>query len=402
MPAKPSSSVKKRALRRPDPIAVGKGVTAYAVRPPTAEEGRWYWQALGKAAEGKRPTLWSGRGTVDEVTKALAGLVVDHGASPNAGEVRERREAEAGITVAVLLARWFNHVLSRPESFAPNTVRNYKITAETLTRDIGGYALREITPAQLERYFSVRVGAGARPGTAFIALRVLRTAWNWGIRNRHHSESWPKPDVKIRDRTKPRPDGGEVVAVLAALRRDAPQWCWRLATVIAATGMRVSEAWGVLCGDVRLERLGGGVVGGVLSIREARGIAKTGARDVYMAARLAAEVATWVAGQGSEARLVGPVTQATATMGAAKYLRPAARAVGAPWTGWHSFRRAAADGFAEAHVDPVVAAQQLGHTVGVMQTMYRAVRADQAQAAATALDATRTRQPPLRVVVGDE
>jgi integrase len=103
------------------------------------------------------------------------------------------------------------------------------------------------------------------------------------------------------------------------------------------------------------------------------------------------EVSGWLRGRAGDERLIGSITQSTATMGAAQYLRPAAQKIGATWTGWHSFRRAAADAYAEAGVDPVVAAEQLGHTVAEMQNTYRSVRAEQAQAAATAMDAGRAR-----------
>jgi integrase len=88
-------------------------------------------------------------------------------------------------------------------------------------------------------------------------------------------------------------------------------------------------------------------------------------------------------------------------MGSSKYIRPSAAKVGGTWSGWHSFRRATADAYAEANVDPVVAATQLGHTVKEMQATYRSVRGEQAAAAAAALDAVRA-APTLLRVVGEE
>jgi len=143
------------------------------------------------------------------------------------------------------------------------------------------------------------------------------------------------------------------------------------------------------------------IVGGSLEIREQPGVAKTGARTVWISPTLAEEIEKWVKGRDPGERLIGKVTQSTATMGAAHYLRPAAQAIGATWTGWHAFRRAAADAYAEANVDPVVAAAQLGHTVQVMQEVYRSVRAEQAQAAATAMDEQRPESGRMRAMKGE-
>ena len=346
----------------------------------------------GAPGRGQPPTLWSGRGTPDEVGKKLAEIVVEHGARPHVGQVRERRAVDAGLTVASLLARWMAHVEATSDKYAKNTRRNYRSQGIQLTKDLGGYSLSEITPALLERYHSKRIAEGASTGSADLSLRVLRTSWNWGLRNRLLKDVWPKPSIRLRGKSKKeRPRQHEVQAVLTIIRSDAPRWAYRLATVIGRAGMRVSEAWGLEVRDVALARVGREIVGGSLQIREQEGVAKTGARTVYMSPGLAAEVADWIAGRQKTARLVGKVSQTTATMGAANYLRPAAQAIGAKWTGWHSFRRAAADAYAEAGVDPVVAAAQLGHTVQVMQEVYRSVRAEQAQAAATAMDAARPR-----------
>jgi integrase len=322
----------------------------------------------------------------------LAGIVVQHGVIPEVEVVREARVVAAGLTVAELIARWWAHVQATPDKYAANTRRNYKGQATRLTKELGGYRLTELRPAMLERYHSMRIAQGARKGTVDLSLRVLRTAWNWGLRNKLHTETWPKPSIRLRDRSvRERPTMDEVAQVLAIMRRDAPTWCYRLARVVGHTGMRVSECWGLTVGDVVIDRKGRQIVGGRLQIRDGEGVAKTGARTVFISPALAEEVSGWLHGRTGDERLIGSITQSTATMGAAQYLRPAAQKIGATWTGWHSFRRAAADAYAEAGVDPVVAAEQLGHTVAEMQNTYRSVRAEQAQAAATAMDAGRAR-----------
>lgn len=388
--------------KKPSPVVVGRA-TAYAVRRPSASDDRWYWQAKRPAIDGKRPTLWSGRGTSDEVAQTLAAIVAEHGVEPEAEVVREARVIAAGLTVGELLARWWAHVQATPDKYAANTRRNYGGQATRLTEDLGGYRLTEMRPAMLERYHSLRIGQGARKGTVDLSLRVLRTAWNWGLRNKLHTETWPKPSIRLRDRsTRERPTMDEVAQVLALMRRDAPTWCYRLARVVGHTGMRVSECWGLTVADVVIERRRREVVGGCLEIRDGEGVAKTGARSVFMSPALAEEIAGWITGRDGGERLIGTITQQTAVNGAANYLRPAAQKTGATWTGWHSFRRAAADAYAEAGVDPVVAAAQLGHTVAEMQTTYRSVRAEQAQAAATAMDAGRPRTILRRVANREE
>jgi len=387
--------------KKPSPVVVGRS-TAYAVRPPSASDERWYWQAKGPAVGGKRPTLWSGRATPNEVAQVVAGIVVEHGPEPEADVVREARVIAAGLTVTGLIDRWWAHVQATPDKYAENTRRNYQGQATRLISDLGGYRLAELRPAMLERYHSMRIAQGTRKGTVDLTLRVLRTAWNWGLRNKLHTEAWPKPSIRLRDRSvRERPTMDEVAQVLAIMRKDAPPWCYRLARVVGHTGMRVSECWGLLVGDVEIDRMHRQVVGGCLQIREGEGVAKTGARQVFISPALAEEVAGWLPDRARDERLIGSITQGTATMGAAQYLRPAAQKIGASWTGWHSFRRAAADAYAEAGVDPVVAAQQLGHTVAEMQSTYRSVRAEQAQAAATAMDAGRPERAALRVVADE-
>jgi|GEM_PF-4316640 len=387
--------------KKPSPISVGSA-NAYAVRAPSASDDRWYWQCKGPAIDGKPPTLWTGRATPAEVTQILAGIVAEHGVAPDVGRVRDARLIAQGLSVAELLARWMAHVDATKDKYATNTRRNYKGQATRLTEDVGGYRLTELRPAMLERYHSMRIAQGARKGTADLSLRVLRTAWNWGLRNKLHRETWPKPSIRLRDRSvRERPQMDEVARVLALMRQDAPPWAYRLARVVAHTGMRVSECWGLTVGDVVIERKKREVVGGCLDILEGEGIAKTGARSVFISPALAEEIAGWLTGRGASERLIGTITQQTAVNGAANYLRPAAQKIGATWTGWHSFRRAAADAYAEAGVDPVVAAAQLGHTVTEMQTTYRSVRSEQAQAAATAMDAGRPRRAALKAVADE-
>ena len=387
--------------KKPSPITVG-GAAAYAVRGPSRSDARWYWQCKGPAVDGKKPTLWTGRATPAEVTQILAGIVAEHGVAPEVEKVRDARVIAQGLTVSDLLARWMAHVDATADKFSPHTRRNYVSVSKRLTRELGGYSVKEITPALLERYHSTRMGEGASKGTADLALRVLRTAWNWGHRNRLLTDVWPKPSLRLRDRTKrDRPSSEQISSVLAVLRRDAPEWCWRLAYLLAQTGMRVSEGWGLTIDDVFFNKEHRVITAAKLQIRDQIGVAKTGARPVWIAAEAAREVERWVQASQAGARLIGKVTQKTATMGAALYLRPAVRAIGGDWTGWHSFRRAAADSYADAGVDPVVAASQMGHTVQVMQSIYRTVRDDQAQAAAAAVAEMRGKEakgPGLKVV----
>jgi integrase len=396
--SKTSENTSSTTSKKPRPVVVGSA-TAYAVRPPSERDGRWYWQCLGAAAGGKRATLWAGRATPDEVAEELAKLVVRHGARPEAEAVREAREVERGNSVATLLAMWMAHVRATPDKYSPNTLRNYESVAAALTEHLGGYAVKEVTPALLERYHSARVGQGTKPSTISFALRALRTAWNWGLRNEKIGKPWPKPGISLRNGpSRERPEGNEADRVLAILRRDAPVWCYRLARIIGATGMRVSEAWGLTVGDLELLREGRRVAGGSLLVRDCVGVAKTGARHVAIDEGLAGEVAAWTAGRASAERLIGNVTQNTAGMASAYYLRPAVAKIGGSWHGWHAFRFASADAYAEARVDPVVAAAQLGHTVPVMQAIYRKVRPAQRQAAANALAAFRRGRPVLAVV----
>ncbi len=186
-------------LKKPSPVVVGRA-TAYAVRAPSDSDTRWYWQCKGPPLDGKRPTLWSGRATPAEVTQVLASIVVEHGVEPEVERVRDARAVAQGLSVSDLIARWMAHVEATADKYSPHTRGNYASVSKRLTRDLGGYSVREITPAMLERYHSSRMTEGASKGTTDLALRVLRTAWNWGHRNRLLSDVWPKPSLRLRDR----------------------------------------------------------------------------------------------------------------------------------------------------------------------------------------------------------
>ena len=90
-------------MTRPDPIRLGR-LIAYAKRPPTSRCPSWYWVVVRH--EGDRQVSLKGhnrRGTVEEITVHLAGLVAAHGSRGPEDRQQERTDP---TTLGELVRLW--------------------------------------------------------------------------------------------------------------------------------------------------------------------------------------------------------------------------------------------------------------------------------------------------------
>ena len=148
---------------RPSPHHLG-AITAYATRPPTGSDPRWYWQARVFVPAGARETLWVRRARRHELDALLGPLVLFYGLDPAPPARFQPRDPPAGPTVGELVARWLAFIEADSSGYAKGTLRNYRSAARRLERSIGRYALAEVSPFFLDRYRRARRAQGVVDG----------------------------------------------------------------------------------------------------------------------------------------------------------------------------------------------------------------------------------------------
>jgi integrase len=148
--------------------------------------------------------------------------------------------------------------------------------------------------------------------------------------------------------------------------------------LLFGTGARLGEIAGLTSDDVNLEE-------GILSIRKG----KTGARLVPVHAELVDALRAWGVGLRG-AGIFGVTRNVVWSHLGGKHLRAACETAGVERFTPHGLRRAAVDMFADAQIDPKVAAAHFGHSVEVMLEHDRRATLDDRRAAvaATRLGAT--------------
>lgn len=340
-----------RRPKRPS-VVVGR-VTCRPLRGP--RDGRWYWRARW-TTDGKREEHVLGWLNENEAETACLELV---------RKGLDRRTVYDAKTVRELLEWWGGHQEAR-QDLARRSVQRYRHAGARLSRSIGDVLLEQLDRLTLERH---RDQCGHSSQTVTCDLQVLRSAWNWG-RELGVCPARVLPSLKVlvtptRNRRTPTP--GDVAAVLPHLegwRRIAVRLLW-------ATGARRGEVAELRWDQVDLEE-------GALEVD-----GKTGVRWVPLPADLVAELRAWrpVAGPiwgdeeaGSPEHVLGvkPRTGETIGVHIHRAIEEANKA-GArvqPFTP-HGLRRAAVDALYGSGVDPLVAAQLVGHSPAVALKHYR-------------------------------
>ena len=346
----------------PNPIRIGP-VGIYATMPPGKRSPEWYWRAFVHDG-GERRKVWSGRGTVEEVTAIVARLVADgdlHG--PDVG-----RQVNASnlITVRHLLQAWCGDDVDPRGDLAEASKANYHAHARRLAASVGATLLSRATCyLSLQHATDVR-RKGASDHTVAQDLQVLRLAWKWG----RHRGLVPDQDlVAVPNRRRPvrvksvptLEEAYQIVDMAEAVypgRYHAP-----VLEVMVGTGCRVSEAARLRVGDIQHRR---GVV---------RVTGKTGTREVPVDGDLLDVLKPWTTGRAAEERLWrrSPATVRDRIIQALPDLCDRCEL---PRVRSHMFRHLAVDRLARAGVDPSTAAELLGHSPAVMVRVYRTVTHD--------------------------
>ena len=141
-------------------------------------------------------------------------------------EVGSGQHREVRITVAELLARWFEH--AGPD-LSPTTLHEYRgVAARMIVPRIGTVRIDKLTPAMLDRLYRTLRDEGGRNGTPLapatirqvhaILRRSLVHAERWGWINRNPAALASPPKVHRREISPPTSE--QMRGILEAARDD--------------------------------------------------------------------------------------------------------------------------------------------------------------------------------------
>jgi integrase len=340
----------KKNIARPKPYQVGP-VRVRAIRGPRAD-GAWYFRAE-RYRDGGSETVWTGWGTVERVTRVLAGLVADD----RLDEPPEHR-SEHLDTIRDLMEVWLAWQVGRGD-LSPHTVRNSIKAAKHVVALLGGLLLVRLQKSSLEDYQRSRLREGAATGTVRNEISTIIQAWRWAM-ERSLVTGMPPRRPKLKHKpalTRYVPSPEEFWAVVDAIPDTRP-WAVTMLTLMEATGARPGEVASLCWGDVRLDR---GLV---------RLSGKTGERWVT----LPQPVQVMLSGMhhpGATGRLL-PVSPLTAVKDLRVLLVDACEAAGVPYFPAKQVRTMIENRLFDCGADPGVVSKQLGHTPEVSLRHYRA------------------------------
>ncbi len=342
--------------RRTNTITVGD----IKIRPVTGRVRgeQLYWRAERYIGAGKRETVWRGWATPGDVTIHVAGLLAD-------GELDERdqpAEAAEVRTVRDLLEVWLGTAVAGQDK-AEATRMAYRTCAKRVVKILGDVPLRNVNEGTLCAYRDKACEKQAT-GTTQADLRILRIAWNWGLRRRLVREELPRVKVKVTPvRNRYTPTEAEYWATLDALDTiGAPTWVRTMLVLLGGTGARKGEIGSLTWGRIDLD-------GNVCTMD-----GKTGPREVVLPDSVVQYLQTIRPSAPPSQERVIEVKPRTVRSEMGRWLKRACEAAEVPeWTP-HGARRMIVMAYIRNRVELPTAAAQLGHSVRVMLEKYSAVQ----------------------------
>lgn len=347
------------------------GVATLTERSPGVWYGRTFLPPAGPGEKGRQ----IGK-TFKGSKKAVRAEVAEWEAT-----LRGTAPQAIGATVADLLVLWQQ---AKAFDWQPTTVRDHRSRAKMIAADIGQIRVLALDPFRIDAWVAQMRRDGVGEGAVNSRVTALRAALSWGI-SRRMLRSNPISEAKPKLRSGRRstsPDPGQVVAILAAARREGTREALGL-RLSAVAGARAAEVVALRWTDLAGERLTIGrqrhSFDGVALVRDRT---KTGgARAVVLDARTVSAVATWkhevvgLLGEPGGWMLAEP---GGATPPSPRWLYDAflraAKAAGVP-TGrsglvLHDLRHwAASTALRDGH-DPVTVAARLGHSPETLLRVY--------------------------------
>jgi len=265
------------------------------------------------------------------------------------GEYRELSK----ITFADYADQWIDTYTGRTSrGIRPATVADYKrILEREATPFFGRMRLAEIEPQHVKRYMKTVANRGVKANTVRLSVAPVKalfaTAFEEGLIRTN-----PAAGVRLAFALTGEADGDEQVKALTEdelrnlLEKTAPEWRLFM-TLVAHTGVRIGEAVAVQWGDVDFGA-------GRLNVRRRwyRGTfappkSRYGRRSIPLTAGMAR--ALWERRkQSTDTRDVALIWATSSGMPYnrsnlhARVIKPAAKAAGVPWAGWHSLRHTCA------------------------------------------------------------
>jgi integrase len=231
----------------------------------------------------------------------------------------------------------------------------------------GRMQLAAIEPRDVKRYAEQVAARGLAPNTVRLALApvkaMLATAVEEGL-----IRSNPSAGLRLAVAHQEEADDGHVKAMteeeLEKLLEKIPP-AWRpFFELLAETGLRIGEAIALRWQDVDLNRRRVHVRRRYYRGTFAPPKSRYGRRDVPLSKRLANELGFQTLLEEDPDALVFPSTTGTVLDSSnlmARVLKPAARAAGVPWVGFHSFRHTCATRLFRRGLNAKQAQVWLGH-----------------------------------------
>lgn len=167
--------------------------------------------------------------------------------------MRSGRVGPDDVTLAELLDRWMEHLRSKGRS--ENTLYGYRRYIERdLVPALGSTRLSKLTALNVDRFYDSLTDRGLAPATVRQAHAILRAALNqaerWGLVGRNVAKLASPPAQPQRDQQPP--TVAEVRSLLTAAAEIDPN-LGAYVRLVAATGMRRSEACALQWGDLDLD-----------------------------------------------------------------------------------------------------------------------------------------------------
>ena len=347
-------------MRRPKPIEFEE-LVCRPIRAPSKREPAWYWRATRRG--GDRPTVWTGRGSREDVRALLLRLLAD-----GLPERTDLQPADQRCETVTDLLEFFVGERDGRTDLRPHSKRAVRNSAKRVKRTVGEVAIDRISTVTLEEHRDRALASGSSTGTVREDWNTLQAAVRWGqtrelvagsvVLRRPKMTHRPVREVYI-------PEREEVEQVIAALGN----WRRIVTLLLAETGARRDEIVTLRWEDVDLK-------GGWITIRATK-TAET--RRVPLPASVTSELRQW------RLRTPGPrvVTCHDQSARSALYrsLQKTCARLEQPMISPQSLRRFRERELSRAGVGVEVFAQILGHSPTVALTYYLRATDDDLRAA---------------------
>jgi len=278
-------------------------------------------------------------------------------------------------------------------SIEQNTLATIRIHVAHLETTLGKrFLLSGLSLRKLQSHVDRRQ-ADAAPVTIGKEIATFRAAWNWALRSKLVSGTFPsaglvfaKTDEKLpfmtwQEITRRIKAGGEhdelweclyldtkqLAALLKyAQSKNAPAWVFPMLMTAAHTGMRRSELMRMKPEDIDLK-------GGIITVREkkrARGTRTT--RRVPISKQLAVVLKDWLATRQGAAYLFGYENRPLSVQATQKaFVRVLAKSKWDKIKGWHTFRHSWISIMASKGIDQRIIDDAVGHCTESQRRRYR-------------------------------